>query len=1092
MVVSQEITTCEKPMGRHYNSNMKKIISWVSDNLFLLFTIFFLLFIPLYPKLPLIDIKNTWVYIRAEDFFVALGLLVWFVQLVRGKVSLKTPLTLPIMIFWIFGAFATIHAVLIVFPTLANVFSNVAFLSFLRRIEYISLFFIAYSAIRDRKLIPLIVLVLTVTLLAVAAYGFGQRYLGFPAYLTMNEEYAKGVPIILSSDSRVPSTFAGHYDLAAYLVLVVPILASMIFGFRNWIVRFILAASVGIGFALMFMTVSRVSFFVLFVALAAVVFFQKRKLFFLAIPVALIFFLIVLTSFSSNLFDRFGNTLKEVDVLVDANTGDPIGHVKTVQTQSYADKLILEREFAEPSDLLIKERDPLLASASAIVPLIELPPDVIAVVPPDTSNGENLPQGTGYVNLTLAPVQSRIPVFFYEVTDNNAQTSEYVTMFVGNFLVKKALAYDLSFTTRFQGEWPHAIEAFKRNVLFGSGYSSISLAIDNNFLRILGEIGLLGLLSFVGIFVVAGVYARKILPSIESPVIRSFVVGYFAGVIGLFLNAVLIDVFEASKIAYMLWLLMGIVIGILHISQQKAISIPDELRKIAISPLAVTVYICGIVFILYYQMTGNYFIGDDFTWLRWAADCDGVCPSLLERTIRYFTQAEGFFYRPGTKVLFSVLYDTFWLNQEVYHVLSLVLHSIVSLLLFLVIRKVTKENLFAALSTLLFLFLSGYSEAVYWIAATGHLVNAVFMLLSVLLYIHWEEKKQPVYYIGAFIAFSLSLLFHELGVVVPVLLLSYKFVADKSFSIKKIISNIYSVIFMLPVLWYLILRFFAQSHWTGGDYSYNLLKLPLNAVGNAIGYFLLGLFGPITLSLYNIFRTLLREQVGLLAGMGLLFLVGILFYLFKKNGLRRVRQLSDSIAERDRRIVMFGVLFFIVFLLPFIGLGNITSRYSYLATAGVAMLLVFGFQKLYGYLQHNGRGIALATLVTIVSTFLLFHIIQTQQTYGDWREAGLRTKRFITSIDALYENNWKNESVEFHFVSVPIRVGEAWMFPVGLDDALWFVFRNPQITVYQDQTPEQALQNVTNYYSQKVFQFKDDGSVAEVRRTKTGIQVYDQ
>lgn len=211
----------------------KKILSFLSDNFFFIATLFLLTFIPLYPKLPLIDIKNTWVYIRAEDFIVGFVLLSWIILLIRGKITLKTPLTLPIMVFWIIGAVATIHGVLLIFPTLPNVFPNVALLAYFRHIEYMSLFFIAYAGIRDRKNLPPVVAVIALTLIGVIAYGLGQKYFAFPAYLTMNEEFAKGVPIQLSQLSRLPSTFAGHYDLAAYLVLIVPIVASLIFGFKN-------------------------------------------------------------------------------------------------------------------------------------------------------------------------------------------------------------------------------------------------------------------------------------------------------------------------------------------------------------------------------------------------------------------------------------------------------------------------------------------------------------------------------------------------------------------------------------------------------------------------------------------------------------------------------------------------------------------------------------------------------------------------------------------------------------------------------------------------------------------------------------------
>src|SRR5690554_3139215 len=125
---------------------MKKILNWISVNVLFISTVFLLAFIPLYPKLPLLDVKNTWVYVRVEDFVVFLVLALWAILLFTKKITLKTPLTIPILAFWIIGALATIHGVIVIFPRIANVFPNVAFLSYLRHIEYMSLFFIAFAA----------------------------------------------------------------------------------------------------------------------------------------------------------------------------------------------------------------------------------------------------------------------------------------------------------------------------------------------------------------------------------------------------------------------------------------------------------------------------------------------------------------------------------------------------------------------------------------------------------------------------------------------------------------------------------------------------------------------------------------------------------------------------------------------------------------------------------------------------------------------------------------------------------------------------------------------------------------------------------
>ena len=1064
-----------------------KIIRWIWDNILLLASLFLLAFIPLYPKLPVLDIQNTWVYIRAEDFIVVFVFLLWIVLMFLKKVTFKTPLTMPIILFWIVGSVSTLHGILLIFPTLGTVFPNVALLSYLRRIEYLSLFFIAYSSVKDKRLIPYVVAVLTITLLCVIGYGFGQKFYGFPAYLTMNEEFAKGIPIRLSSLSRISSTFAGHYDLAAYLVLIIPILTSMIFGFRKLIVKLLLVITVFLGFILLFMTVSRVSFFVLLLSMITVLMFQKKKLAILTI-IFLVLGIFIVSTFSTSLMQRFGNTVKEVDVLVTAKTGEAIGSVKEVSSEQFRGKIIRRRLIQNKRDVdaAVGDRslfDPKTATDPAqLIPFSLLPPTVSIFIEPNSPNGESLPQGTGYINLTLAPIEKKLDQFFFKKTSNQGSPdSDEVFALEGNFLIKRVQAYDLSFTTRFQGEWPRAIAIFKKDVLFGGGYSTIGLAVDNNYLRILGEVGLLGFFSYFGILLVVAIYIKKILPEVDSPVVRSFVFGFIAGSVGLALNAVLIDVFEASKIAFVFWLLIGVTIGTLHLYQNKEIDIYREIKKTITSTYAIILYLFIVAIVTFSAITNYYFVGDDFTWFRWIADCkngfDGLhrCQSTVSTVLSYFTEANGFFYRPGTKLYFQLMYSSFWLNQSMYHMVSILLHFTVATLLFLISKKILKSFLLSSLAAFLFIILSGYSEAVLWISSTGFLFNSVFILLSLLLFITWKEKKKNIFLFLCVLSITLSLLFHELGLVAPFIIVLYEFVFGEKFNFKDLFKKSHYMIIFSPILPYLGLRFLAQSHWFNGDYSYNLLKLPYNVVGNVIGYLALDLIGPNSFSFYNALRNFSRGHMVIVTIVSIAVIIGaILIY----------KIVSNKITKEDRKIITFGFLFFMISLSPFLGLGNITSRYSYLSSIGFIILFVFLIKKIYDYLIFNGRQIALTSIILLVSIFCLVQVIQLQKVHKDWADGGEKSKKIITSLNEIYTDEWTKESVDFYFINVPIRHGDAWVFPVGLSDAVWFVFRNERLNVYTYNDLNLALNAAGESKTAMIFEFDKNGNLIQVIKAK--------
>lgn len=1048
---------------------MKKLFQFCKDNIFFIFTLALLAFIPLYPKLPLVDIRHTWVYVRIEDFVVVLVLFFWGMTALRRKNSLNTPITIPILLFWLIGAVATIHGLLLIFSSLGDVQGNVAFLSFIRRIEYMSLFFVAYSATRDKRLLTWVTVVLTVTVLGVTLYGVGQRYLGFPAFLTMNEEFAKGIPIRLSELSRVSSTFGGHYDLAAYLVLVLPILVSMVFAFRHWLMRAILLGTTLLGCIVMVMTVSRISLFALFLSLGLVLFIQKKKLVIVSLPIIALIALIMVSA-SPSIMDRFGSTVKEIDVLVDAATGEAIGHSKNVSNTYFAQKSI-KQVYSTKINNLYAHASP---SAALVIPYTRIEEDPVLFVEPNAPTGENLPQGTGYINLPLSPVIRKLGHFYFEPIPNVATTSAEVFIINGDFLLKKVFAYDLSFTTRFQGEWPRAVDTFRRNIFFGSGYGSVGLAVDSSYLRMLAEVGLLGFGTFLAIFIVTLLYIRKTLPdvdNVDNKETRSFVVGFVAGLAGLAINAFFIDVFEASKVAFVLWLLFGVTLGTLGFYRRKPLEVYKPFKAMLISPVAVAIYLFILTMVLYSSIMRNNFVGDDFTWLRWAAQ------TKFSEWYKPFVDSGGFFYRPGAKLYFTLMYSVFWLNQSVYHMVSLGLHFGVTLLVFLLARKILKSLLLSVLASVAFLMFSGHAEPVFWVSATGFLFTAFFSLSSVVSYIAWKERGKRIYFLVTLGCFILALLFHELGIVTPLFFLLYTITIHGWGELRRRIWNVFHGILFAPIPIYLVMRYFASSHWFSGDYNYNFFKLPFNVIGNAVGYALLGFLGPFSMGLVQIVRSGTRNNMIIAAMVIAIVSMGIV-WVWKKY--------RDRMGIEDKKILLFGTGFFVISLLPFLGLGNMTSRYSYLSSVAVAFLLVYMLKKVYLFLLSNGRTIAVLGVIIISGAFALLQLIQHQQIQNDWYTAGETTRKFVVSLDGAYEDYWKSEPMEFHFVNVPIRIGEAWVFPVGLGDALWLVFRNPNIRVFSWPTVKAAFDAV-DYESknQKVFEFASSGQLIERRKLRT-------
>ncbi len=1059
---------------------MWKLINWCKENILFISTLFLLAFIPLYPKLPLLNIQNTWVYVRLEDFFVFGALIIWIILMSKKRVSLNTPLTSSIFLFWMIGGIATVHGVLLIFPTISNVFPNVALFSFIRRIEYMSIFFISYWGIRDKKQVTIVLYALLLTVLCISVYGLGQRYLGFPAYLTMNEEFAKGIPLTLSKLSRIPSTFGGHYDLAAYLVLVLPILISMMFSGISPFVIPVICFVIALGSYVLVLTVSRISLVGLIVAAGLVILFYTRKLFVYLLPLIVCFAALILYV-SPNITSRFASTLSAVDILIDANTGSPIGKISFVPNTYFIDKTIRQQNFTSPQDYVVRHEsmDPTSQIASisgVIIPYTQIPNSAPLMQSTIISTGEDLPQGTGYVNLPLSPIVRRLNNFYYEIHTKDSSKPVEVQVINGPYLIKKSLAYDLSYTTRFQGEWPHALAAFKRNIFLGSGYGSVSLAVDNSYLRMLAEIGMFGTIAFLGIFVLFGAYVIKQYSSIESPLVKSLLIGLSAGILGLCINALFIDVFEASKVAFSLWLLLGVSLGSLKSKTIHQISEKWDIQKILAHPMTGVLAILIIGYTLYGSITTNYFQGDDFVWLHWAATCSnpsplGKCPIEGSHIVEYFTRADGFFYRPGTKIFFYVMQATAWLNPSSYHTSSLILHLVISVLVFVLLRLIFTNSMKAIVGSLLFVIIAGYSESVIWISAIGLLFTTFFSLVSIFLGSVWYKTGSKLSLISTFISILCATTFHEMGIVAPFIVGAYIYVFLYTGTVRSFITQRRVWLLILPILIYLLARFTAGSHWFNGDYSYNVFKLPFNVLGNAFGYFASIIGGPQAMTFVTILRIQLRSHLFISSMFAALTLFGI-YHAF--------RNIFRVWSYEEKRIFLFGFLFFIISLIPFLGLGNISNRYGYMATIGVVIMLVVCVQRLYEFMQVNGEDIARYSLVVVASMFLLFQLVQRNKMLDNWQESGEKVRRSVISMNAGYTDAWSTLPMEFHIVNLPIKNGFAWMYPVGFPDMMWFITKNDSIRIFYESSVSSALDTVEyGSKTQMVFEFNEKGELIQ-------------
>lgn len=158
-----------------------------------------------------------------------------------------------------------------------------------------------------------------------------------------------------------------------------------------------------------------------------------------------------------------------------------------------------------------------------------------------------------------------IPTLAIQTSSDSASTSTFASssgktatdITPGEPIDTTQLGVYRSFSIRLNLEWPRAITAFEKNPLLGTGYSSLGLATDNDFLRSLAEVGILGTLAFILVLTEVLKRVFSLLKS-ESKFVRYFSAGVFSMVIAFLVNGLFIDVFEASKVASLFWMILGL------------------------------------------------------------------------------------------------------------------------------------------------------------------------------------------------------------------------------------------------------------------------------------------------------------------------------------------------------------------------------------------------------------------------------------------------------------------------------------------------------------------------------------------------------
>ncbi len=187
--------------------------------------------------------------------------------------------------------------------------------------------------------------------------------------------------------------------------------------------------------------------------------------------------------------------------------------------------------------------------------------------------------------------------------------------------------------------------------------------------------------------------------------------------------------------------------------------------------LLTTAVLIGLILLtwwVYYPPFVRYFVGDDYIQFDYVKQF-WQRPYLAFQLLNPYTLT--WYYRPPQNLWFLLNRQIFGYNPVGYYILQLGVHSLAIVLLYRVARQFGLSR-FAAVSTaVLFAIHSHWVDVVTWISSIAIVMEAVFSLLTLSVWLSYLKRPSPVKLILTFALTLLVLITHEEGVILPIFLL---------------------------------------------------------------------------------------------------------------------------------------------------------------------------------------------------------------------------------------------------------------------------------------------------------------------------------
>lgn len=283
-------------------------------------------------------------------------------------------------------------------------------------------------------------------------------------------------------------------------------------------------------------------------------------------------------------------------------------------------------------------------------------------------------------------------------------------------------------------------------------------------------------------------------------------------------------------------------------------------------------------------------------------------------------------YHPLSMLSYAVNWKLFGKEALGYHIENILWHLLNAVLVFVLCKKLFKNEGKAFLVAVVFAFHPTQVESMAWIAERKTLQYAFFFLCGLIAYVHFIEKKSWKFLFYTALFFCLSLLYKPSAIVFPFALLCIDLFYDHRLGKQKLLQKLP---FLIPSIVLGIVTIYAQEagKFINESHAYPVYER-IGFAGYAIMQYAYRYIVPLNLSVIYPYP----QDKLVSALIGYIIILVLMFTCYKLYATKRYS-------------VLTGLLFFLVNLLlvlQFVPFGEVLTadRYMYLPVMGLSIAVV--------------------------------------------------------------------------------------------------------------------------------------------------------